>query len=462
MTARYISTRGETPPLAFSDAVITGLAPDGGLLLPETIPDLSSELSKLRILSYKELCLRIMRPLVDIPDDILGKMITESYSTFRSDEITPIVPVKDLFILELFHGPTLAFKDVALQFLGNLFEYLNEQHSSELNILGATSGDTGSAAIQGVRSKKRIRIFVLHPNERISRVQKLQMTSVLDDNVFNIALQGTFDDCQSVMKEIFRDLEFKEKYSLGSINSINWARILAQIVYYFYGAFRTMDITGADKVSFAVPTGNFGDIFAGYMAVRMGLPVKHLYLATNENDILSRFFNTGTYSLGSVHKTLSPSMDIQVASNLERYLYYRCGQNSSHLRDLMACFAGKGSIVLDDKPGDGLDDLLVADSVVKEDMLSTIRDFYREADYILDPHTAVGVTVALRNVKQDIPTICLATAHPAKFEMAIKLALGKNAAHHDIIDKLEGLPSRCEVLPADSRVVKEYIRKACL
>ncbi|HPR82664.1 MAG TPA: threonine synthase, partial [Pontiellaceae bacterium] len=294
---KYISTRGQMEPVGFLDAVMTGLAPDGGLLLPESLPDVSRKLPVWAGLSYQELAFEVMSLFAtDLPPADLKVLIEKSYSTFRAPEVAPVIPVDGFHVLELWHGPTLAFKDVALQFLGNLFEYVLEKRGpsassgrgGELNILGATSGDTGSAAIYGVHGKKNIRIFIMHPKGRTSPVQEKQMTSVLDDNVFNLAVEGTFDDCQHLMKSIFSDVEFKEKHSLGSVNSVNWARVLAQIVYYFYAAFRVQENTGAAQVQFAVPTGNFGDIMAGYIAVQMGLPVKRLILATNENNILSR------------------------------------------------------------------------------------------------------------------------------------------------------------------------------
>jgi len=262
-------------PVSFLDAVMTGLAPDGGLLLPESLPDVSDKLEAWKNLSYQELAFEVMSLFTtDMPTDDLKGLIEKSYSTFRADDVTPVVPVGDLHILELWHGPTLAFKDVALQFLGNLFEYILEKRGGELNILGATSGDTGSAAIYGVRGKENINIFIMHPEGRTSPIQEKQMTSVLDDNVFNLAVEGTFDDCQHLMKSIFNDVAFKHEHSLGSVNSVNWARVLAQTVYYFYAAFRVQERTGAEKVQFSVPTGNFGDILAGYLAAQMGLPVK--------------------------------------------------------------------------------------------------------------------------------------------------------------------------------------------
>jgi len=454
---RYISTRGGIEPIGFSDAVMMGLARDGGLLLPETIPDVSDRLDAWAKLDYEQLAYELMRLFVDIPDEDLEQLVRTSYSTFRSPDITPVVQVGDVHVLELWHGPTLAFKDVALQFLGNLFEYILKQRDQDLNILAATSGDTGSAAIYGVRGRDRIRIFVMHPKGRVSPIQEHQMTSVTDDNVFNLAVEGTFDDCQEIMKSVFADLEFKDKYELGSVNSINWARLLAQVVYYFYAAFRVMERTGAERVRFAVPTGNFGDIFAGYVASRMGLPIGRLVLATNENNILARCFCDGDYSLGDVHPTLSPSMDIQVASNFERYLYYLLGESPETVRVLMKTFAISGRLALPRRDGESIDDMIVAGMGDTEATLQAIREMHEEHDYLLDPHSAVGVSVGRRFMDESEPMICLATAHPAKFPAAIEQATGNAIAQHEVIEALADLPTRSDVIQASADVVREYM-----
>ncbi|MBA4387821.1 MAG: threonine synthase [Verrucomicrobia bacterium] len=456
---KYISTRGKTAPATFGDAVMMGLAPDGGLLLPDDIPFIANRIDELRKLPYQRLAYEIIRLYADIPDSELRKMVKLSYSTFTHKEVTPVVNVGDVWFLELFHGPTLAFKDVALQFLGNLFEYKLSRTGRELNILAATSGDTGSAAICGVRGRKHIRIFVMHPHGRVSSIQERQMTSVLDANVFNIAVDGTFDDCQGILKDVFNDLSFKDRYALGAVNSINWARVLAQIVYYFYAAFRVMDKTGRMRVRFAVPTGNFGDIFAGYIAARMGLPVSKLVLATNENDILSRFFNTGVYSAGKVHATISPSMDIQVASNFERYLFYKLGSDPVKLAAAMDDFKRSGRFAISPGASGAVDPLFAADSATTDSTLSTIRRYYVKHKYLMDPHTAVGAGVARMWLDDSEPMICLATAHPAKFPQAIIDAIGKDAAHHPEMQKLEKMPTRMEVLPASVEAVRSYIER---
>lgn len=452
----YVSTRGRTSSVKFQDVVLMGLAPDGGLMVPSEIVDVRDRLAAWSTLSYQELAFELCRLYVDISDDDLSVLIDASYATFRVPEVCPHVKVGDVHILELFHGPTLAFKDVALQWLGNLFEYILEKKNGHLNILAATSGDTGSAAIAGVRGKDRIRIFVMHPHQRVSPVQELQMTSVLDDNVFNLAVRGTFDDCQSLMKTIFADTEFKQKYALGAVNSVNWARILAQIVYYFYTGLAVMRETGAKNIQFSVPTGNFGDILAGYYAQRMGLPISKLILATNENDILSRFFNTGEYSTGDVVPTYSPSMDIQVASNFERYLYHFLGNDAEKVASLMSEFDRVKRLTVPMKL-DGIDPLFEAGACDGIHTLDTIRRYYAVHNYLLDPHTAAGVFCAEQYADTSIPVVCLATAHPAKFGKAIEEATGKDLAHHKILDAILELDGRCEIIEADPATIRSYI-----
>ena len=444
-------------PVGFQDAVMTGLAPDGGLLLPEQLPQVGDRLEEWAQFSYTELAFEVMSLFAtDIPPADLAELITDSYAAFDHAEVVPSVEVGDFQIVELFHGPTLAFKDVALQFLGNLFEYILEQRGGKLNILGATSGDTGSAAIHGVRGKPNINIFIMHPAGRTSPLQEKQMTSVLDDNVFNLAVDGTFDDCQNIMKTIFGDVDFKTEHSLGSVNSVNWARVLAQTVYYFHAAFRTMEKTGAKSVQFSVPTGNFGDILAGYLAQRMGLPIGKLILATNENDILSRFFNSGTYGMADVVPTLSPSMDIQVASNFERYLYYKVGQDAEKLSALMDGFKENGALSVELNENGVVDDLFVAGRGDTAATLATIKKYHDQHGYVLDPHTAVGVHVAEQFKSEEAPTICLATAHPAKFTQAIIDATGE-AVHHPTLDALADAETRYDSIANDADAVKQYL-----
>jgi len=455
----YVSTRGRVEPVGFQQAVMMGLADDGGLLIPESIPDVSGRLDEWRALSYPQLAFEVLRLFAtDMPEQDLEAMIDRTYAEAFGPEVAPAVPVGEIYVLELWHGPTLSFKDIALQLLGNLFEYILARQGGRLNILGATSGDTGSAAIYGVRGRKGIEIFMMHPDGCISDIQQRQMTSVLDGNVHNIAVKGSFDDCQLIMKTLAGDLDFKRKYSLGAVNSVNWARVLAQMVYYFKAVFDVQRASGLDEIRVAVPTGNFGDVLAGWYARQMGLPISHLILAANENDILSRFFNTGVYSLGEVHQTLSPAMDIQVASNFERYLYYRLGSEAGVLRQKMEQFAATGSLKVP-LGGDGkVDPVFQAGTGTTSDCLATIGKYHERYDYLLDPHSAVGVAVAEAQGLGE-PVICLATAHPAKFPDAIKQATGQDIARHPDIDKLMGLPTRCERLGNDAEAVREYIVK---
>ena len=453
----YVSTRGNIEPLSFKEAMLTGLAPDSGLLIPTYVPDIRSQLDRWRTLSYVDLAFEVLSQFAtDIERQTLRGLIARSYESFTHPEITPVIPLGDIYLMELFHGPTLSFKDVAMQLLGNLFEHtLSEKDAAVLNILGSTSGDTGSAAIAAVRGRERLRICVLFPEERTSRIQELQMTTVLEENVHCLAIEGSFDDCQSLMKSIFSEADFKEKYQLGAVNSVNCVRLFAQVVYYFYAWGRVSD---GGPVSFCVPTGNFGDIFAGYLAARMGLPVDRLILATNENDILRRFFATGTYARGKVHQTLSPSMDIQVASNFERYLYYCLHGDTRALVKFMADFADTGQAFL---PEAGqVSELFIADRTTQEETLRAIKDTYDAHRYLLDPHTAVGVSVGQRQ-RTPSPLVCLATAHPAKFPKVIQKAIGKNIAHHPTLEGLGSMSTRKRNLPADKAAVQDYLRTHC-
>ncbi|MBE0501974.1 MAG: threonine synthase [Desulfuromonadales bacterium] len=461
---KYISTRGQIRGISFKDAVMMGLADDGGLLLPEEIPSLThGDLAALEMLDYQELAFQIIsRFATDIPSVDLKNLIDRSYATFTHPEVTPVVKKDGLYILELFHGPTLAFKDVALQFLGNLFEYLLAERGEKMNIIGATSGDTGSAAIYGVRGKQNINIFILHPHQKVSPVQELQMTTVTDPNVFNVAIRGTFDDGQQIVKDIFGDLAFKSRYALGAVNSINFARILAQVVYYFYAYTRVHRQTGCKQVEFSVPTGNFGDIFAGYIAMRMGLPIRRLILATNENNILSRFVQKGDYSIDAVKATLSPSMDIQLASNFERYLYYLHNGDTAMITKEMETFRQTGKLSFSAESVARVSEDFLTCTVDTDQTIETIRKFHAETGYILDPHTAVGVSAGQRVGSNDCPVICLATAHPAKFTEAVNRAIGQDPKRPASLDKLEQRERRCELLDADIGVIRTFIEKNAL
>ena len=463
---RYISTRGGISPISFKEAVMMGLATDGGLLLPELLPKVTRKtLQSWQAYTFQQLALDIFRLFItDIEADRLEKLIARSYATFRHPEITPLVKRGDIYILELFHGPTLAFKDVALQFLGNVFAYILEETASRMNIIGATSGDTGSAAIYGVRGKDRINIFILHPHKRVSPIQELQMTTVLDPNVFNIAIRGTFDDGQAIVKAIFNDIPFKDKYHLGAVNSINWARILAQVVYYVYAWLKIKAETGEESIDFSVPTGNFGDIFAGYIAKNI-MPqgaIRKLILATNENNLLTRFVTRGDYSVSEVVATSSPSMDIQVASNFERYLYYLYGCDADRTRKDFAAFSRSGKLLFSGNILHTIQRDFASKSVTETETLDTIGRFFAEHDYLLDPHTAVGVNAAQALASAGIPVVCLATAHPAKFGAAVTKAIGRPPELPPELQGLADKESRCAILPPDVSAVQAYIARHAL
>lgn len=421
----YISTRGHVGKIGFIDAFLMGLGDDGGLLVPYEIPVVSAEtLQKWQDLSYQELVLAIFGLYTngEIPEQDLKELVYASYSTFRDPAITPVRKLKDdLYLLELFHGPTFAFKDIALQFMGQLYTYVATKQKKKIHILGATSGDTGASAIEGVKGKEGIKICILHPHGKVSKVQELQMTTIQDDNVLNLSVDGNFDDCQRMIKDLFADLDFKTSNHLAAINSINFVRIMAQTVYYFYAYFQVAKQTGAKQVSFSVPTGNFGDIFAGYLAKRMGLPVGKLILATNENNILERFVLEGVYKPGNFQQTYSPSMDIQVASNFERYLYYVLGEDPAQIRTRMEQFKTAGEIVITGEALANVHADFGAHGVQGQECLDTIKQIEASTGYLLDPHSACGVAAADRySSGQDI-IVSLATAHPAKFNEAIEL-----------------------------------------
>lgn len=419
---RYISTRGESPALGFEDVLLTGLAPDGGLYVPESLPQFNlEEIRSWRGLSYSELAFKVMYPFVEeaIPADDFRDMLNDTYGVFAHKAIAPLVQIdSNEWVLELFHGPTLAFKDFALQLLGRLLDYVLERRKQHVVIMGATSGDTGSAAIEGCRHCKHVDIFILHPYQRVSEVQRRQMTTAQGDNIHNIAVKGNFDDCQRMVKASFGDQSFLGgKTQLAAVNSINWARIMAQIVYYFHAS---LALGGPDRsMAFSVPTGNFGDIFAGYLARKMGLPISQLVIATNRNDILHRFMSGNKYEQQQLEHTLSPSMDIMVSSNFERLLFDLHGRNGHAVKTLLES-ASKGSVSIDDFRWKQARSLFDSDAVSDKDTSDTIREVFQQNAYLLDPHTAIGVRAA-RNCRRDvsIPMITLGTAHPAKFPDAV-------------------------------------------
>ena len=451
---KYKSTRGQVSGLGFSDALLMGLASDNGLLVPETIPDVRSRLGAWQSLSFVELAQEIMPLFIDdIETETLKRLVAESYASFDHDEVVGLQQLDELTVLELFHGPTLAFKDVALQLLGKLFEHVLGERGQRLNILGATSGDTGSAAIEGVRGQRNVDIFIMYPKGRVSPLQELQMTTVADDNVHCIEVDGSFDDCQNIMKTVFADAEYKAKYQLGAVNSVNWARVLAQIVYYGYASLR-----GEQAPTFCVPTGNFGNVFAAYLAQRMGFPIHHLLVATNDNDILARFFATGRYSRGDVHQTLSPAMDIQVASNFERFLFYYFDQDAQRLTQFMQDFAANGEASIGAPPEEAL---MSSTAVTQEQTIQAMRDVHQRFGYVLDPHTAVGYYAA-KHWQQNSETtsagdtVVVGTAHPAKFPEAVVQATGVQPTH-PTLQALDGLPMRRQSLPCVIEAVKAYL-----
>jgi len=451
---KYCSTRGGVQGLSFTDSLLMGLAPDGGLLVPEEIPDVSGRLLAWRELSFVELAKEVIGLYADdIERRDLNSLIEQAYATFDHPDVIGETQLGDITLMELFHGPTLAFKDVALQLLGRLFEYVLKARGERLNILGATSGDTGGAAIAGVRGQSNIDIFILYPNNKVSPLQELQMTTVPDSNVHCIAVEGSFDDCQNLMKSIFADLDFKAQYQLGAVNSVNWARVMAQIVYYGYASLR-----GEMAPTFCVPTGNFGNVFAAYMAKRMGFPIGKLLVATNENDILARFFATGTYSRGDVHHTLSPAMDIQVASNFERFLYFYFDKDAERLAAFMQAFTDTGHAELGSQP---TSDIFSATAVDTQQTLDAIAQIHGRYGYVLDPHSAVGVAAAAAYLADhDLDSItCIATAHPAKFPQAVEQAVPDMHPTHPTLDALIGQPDRKQVIDADIDAVKRVIRE---
>jgi threonine synthase len=467
---RYISTRqgshGDSRSLSFEEIMLAGLARDGGLYLPAEWPHFSRvEIGRLKGLSYTELAFRITWPFVDgaFDEATFRRLIGEAYASFEMPEIAPLKPLGDatqsdagLHLLELFHGPTLAFKDVALQLLGRLLDHTLTAKGEHATIVGATSGDTGSAAIEAVRDRRTIDIFMLHPQGRVSDVQRRQMTTVMAPNVHNIAVAGTFDDCQDLAKACFNDLAFRDRHALTAVNSINFARVMAQIVYYFWAALKL----GAPErpVAFTVPTGNFGNVYAGYAAQRMGLPVHHFVVATNSNDILARFLASGAMSVSEVVPTLSPSMDIQISSNFERLLFDLYDRDGKALAEAMAEFRRTGALSVGDNALAGVRALFDAGRLDDEGTLAAIADCRRRYGETLDPHTAVGYAVAQRHRRDSsVPMVVLATAHPAKFPDAVARATGERpplpARLADLMERAE----RVERLANDVDALKALI-----
>lgn len=470
---RYISTRGHgtskskvegTTPKSFEDVLLAGLAPDGGLYVPESWPTLDHKmLERFSGLPYATVAAQVMLPFIgdSIPHADFQKILAETYAgdVFDHASVTPLVQVSpNIWLMEHFHGPTLAFKDVALQLLGRLFDYVLEKKKQRVTIIGATSGDTGSAAIEACRHCKNVDIFILHPKGRVSEVQRRQMTTVKADNVYNLAVEGNFDDCQNLVKAMFADTKFRQDNNLSAINSINWARIMAQIVYYVTAS---LALGGPKReVAFSVPTGNFGNIFAAYVAKKMGVPIKRLSIATNRNDILTRFFETGEMKLNLVEASLSPSMDIGISSNFERYLFDLLGRDPMALTGVMDEFKKNGKFKMGENHMKQAREEFTATRCNDEDTIKIIANCYKETGMIIDPHTAVGLSGALK-LKDDpsMPIINLACAHPAKFPDAVEKAIGKRPELPERLSDLLERPEFFTPIANDLKKVEDYIAK---
>lgn len=458
---QYVSTRGKAPALSFDDVLLTGLARDGGLYLPESWPTFSADdIRSMRGLSYAEVAIRVMYPFVEgsIPESDFADLVNDAYKDFGHPAVAPLKQLDcDQWVMELFHGPTLAFKDYALQLLGRLFDYVLKKRGEKVTIVGATSGDTGSAAIEACRDRECIDIFIMHPKGRVSDVQRCQMTTVLSKNVHNIALEGTFDDCQDAVKAMFNDMDFRDKYNLSAVNSINWARIMAQIAYYFWAGVQT---GSPDRLMrFSVPTGNFGNVFAGYCAKKMGLPIEGFIIGSNRNDILTRYFNTGVMKMETVEPSLSPSMDIQISSNFERLLAQHYDKDGSALTQALAQFRDTGEVDFGKDRWQAMCADFKAQKLDDDETKAAIKDFYERTGELLDPHSVIGCETARAAEKTDAVTIALATAHPAKFPAAVKDASG---VHPDLPERMADLfdrEERFDVLENDLAGIQAYIEK---
>ena len=455
----YISTRGEAPVLGFRDALLAGLARDGGLYVPREWPVLSKrDIRSLRGKRYQDVAFAILQRFTgdEIAADDLRSMIEDAYATFRHPAVAPLVQTgPNDFVLELFHGSTLAFKDVAMQLLARLMDHVLAERGERATIVGATSGDTGGAAIDAFAGRDRTDIFILFPKGKVSPVQQRQMTTSTAVNVHALAVEGNFDDCQNLVKEMFNDAGFRDRVRLSGVNSINWARIMAQVVYYFTAA---LSLGGPDrKISFTVPTGNFGDIFAGYVAKRMGLPIERLVIATNDNDILARTLKTGRYEMREVKATTSPSMDIQISSNFERLLFEAYGREAYSVRAAMAGLKQSGAFEIGPEALKAIRREFRAARATEKQVAATIRETLAETGYLLDPHTATGVFVAKKHARTTSPMVTLATAHPAKFPASVKSACGIDPALPSWLADLMNREERFDILPAEIKAVEKFI-----
>jgi len=454
---KYISTRNGSKEFNFTEVFIKGLADDGGLFIPKTIPAISEQdLLRLSKLNYKDLAKEIIFLFCDetIIKDELSNIVEKSYSKFNEKNVVKITDIGENKILELYHGPTLAFKDIAMQFIGHLYDHHLKNLKKKINVVVATSGDTGAAAIDAIKSKDKMNIFVLHPNNKVSSVQRKLMTTVEDKNVFNIAIDGNFDDCQNLVKSMFADNKFSNSIDMSGVNSINWVRIVAQTVYYFFSYFQTCQLN--EKINFSVPTGNFGDVYAGYLSKKMGLPIDKLIVATNQNDILHRAISNGQYKAHSVVETLSPSMDIQVASNFERLIYDINDQNTDKTSKIMQSIKNEKKYLIEEKELKKIRKDFVSETISEQELLSCIKKVYENYKIIIDPHTAVGLG-ALKKINLAGKSVVLSTAHPCKFPEAIKKAINIKSELPDNLNYILSKKENFIVMNNDIEEVKKYI-----
>ena len=454
---KYISTRNSKKTFSFKDVFLNALAPDGGLFVPQNIPFFSiKELNELKKLSYNDLAAKIIIKFCseEFEENELKEIVEKSYKSFRSKETVILKKYEDIYLLELFHGPTLAFKDIALQVIGNMYEKFLLNQKNKINIVVATSGDTGSAAINAIKGRNKLNIFVLHPQNKISEVQRKLMTTVKENNVFNIAVKGNFDDCQNLVKSMFVDNEFKNKINMSGVNSINWARIISQIVYYFYAFFKIEE--KGKKINFSVPTGNFGDVYAGYISKRMGLPINKLIVATNRNDILKRVINTGEYKIEDVVETISPSMDIQVASNFERLIFDINSNDDSNVKEKMKNLKEQKFFRIDKNQLKSIKQDFISESLSENETQNFIKNFYNKFKIILDPHTAVGYGV-LNKISSEGINVVLATAHPCKFPEAINKAIGLKPNLPKELDYIMSAKENYDLIPNNLDKIKNHI-----
>ena len=458
----YVSTRNSSNIFKFKDVFIKGLADDGGLFIPKSLQKYKkNELFEFKNLEYKELAKKIIHPFIGdfMSKNDLNKIIDKSYSVFRKKNVVDLIKVGDRSILELFHGPTLAFKDIAMQLLGNFYEYYLNNENEKINIVVATSGDTGAAAIDAIKGKDNVNIFVLHPNNRVSHVQRKLMTTGKEKNVFNIAVDGNFDDCQNLVKAMFADKSFSKEIKMSGVNSINWARIIAQSVYYFYSYFLIEE--NNKPINFSVPTGNFGDVYAGYLAKKMGLPINKFLVATNQNDILHRAISKGTYDVEKVSETISPSMDIQIASNFERLIYDLNNCNDTKTISAMKDIKEKGKYLIDKENLDKINIDFLSSQISEDETLKTIKTVYEKFNIVLDPHTAIGYG-AFDKVNLKGNNVVLATAHPCKFPDAIKRSININAKLPNELSFIMEEKEDYDIIENNLEKIKQHIKERIL